>query len=207
MSDSIGKIATALSKAQSQIKGAKKDADNPFFKSTYADLASVWEACRKALSDNELAVAQTTEIHDGSIVLKTILMHSSGESITGILPVLVGEKATSQQLGSAITYNRRYALAAMVGVAPEDDDGNTASQTEGKTTFKKKIMPPSLKDNATAFATQIDACTSDKQLDTLVAENNKLMNDLKSWLPDWFDRMSLKINQNAEAFRLAEAAG
>jgi hypothetical protein len=192
MTDSIGKLAAALAKAQSEIKGAKKDAENPFFKSSYADLASTWEACREALSKNELAIAQTTEIHDGTIVLKTILMHSSGESITGILPVLVGEKASSQQLGSTITYNRRYALAAMVGVAPEDDDGNTASETAGKTTFKKPTMPPSLKDKATTFAAQIDAQTTEKAL--------------KSWLPDWFDRLGLKISQAQEAFRMADAA-
>lgn len=206
MSEPIGKLAAALAKAQSEIKGAKKDADNPFFKSSYADLASVWEACRDALSKNELSIAQTTELNDGSIVLKTILMHSSGESISGVLPIILGEKATSQQLGSAITYNRRYALAAIVGVAPEDDDGNYASQTEGKTKFKTKTMPPTLKDKATDFAKKIDECTSDRQLTNLVTDNNQIMNDLKAWLPDWFDRLSVKINQNQDAFRMAEAA-
>lgn len=205
MTDSIGKLAAALAKAQAEIKGAKKDAENPFFKSTYADLASVWEACRLPLSTNELAISQITEIMDGTLVLRTILMHSSGESISSYLPLLLGEKATSQQLGSALSYNRRYALSAIVGVAPEDDDGNKASETEGLTTFKKK-EPPSLKDNATAFAAQIDACTSMKDLDALVAQNNKLMNDLKAWLPAWFDKISLKIVQHQDAFRMADAA-
>lgn len=140
--ESIGKLAKALAKAQAAIKGAKKDAENPFFKSNYADLASVWDACREALSSNGLAVTQVTEIVDGTIVLRTILMHSSGESISGILPVMVGEKATAQQLGSAITYNRRYGLAAIAGVAPEDDDGNAVKDMPAKAQYRAKVQEP-----------------------------------------------------------------
>lgn len=210
MSETIAKLATALAKAQSEIKGAKKDADNPFFKSTYADLASVWEACRKALSSNELAVTQTTEIHEGgSIVLRTTLMHSSGESVSGVLPVLVGDKATSQQLGSAITYNRRYALAAMVGVAPEEDDGNAASETAGKAKFqpKSEVKPtqqPTLKQRMDNFSDHLDRMQSELQVTNLVASNNKLMAELKEKLPQDFEKLSTKINQTIEAFRLAE---
>lgn len=195
----IGKLAEALAKAQGQIKGAAKDSANPFFKSKYADLASVWEACRKPLSDNDLSVVQPTAIIDGATVVRTLLMHSSGEYIEGILPIQVPDTATAQQVGSAITYARRYALASMVGVAPEDDDGNSASQAP------KTASPKSnLKDQATEFAKHIDACTSGLQLTALVTKNNKLMADLKSWLPEWFDRLSVKINENHDAFRMAE---
>lgn len=208
MSETIAKLATALAKAQSEIKGAKKDADNPFFKSTYADLASVWEACRKALSSNELAVTQTTEIHEGgSIVLRTTLMHSSGESVSGVLPVLVGDKATSQQLGSAITYNRRYALAAMVGVAPEEDDGNAASETAGKSKFQPKtgaVAASPLKQRMDGFSEHLDRMQTELQVTNLVASNNKLMAELKEKLPQDFEKLSTKINQTIEAFRLAE---
>lgn len=205
MTESIGKLAAALAKAQGKMKGAIKDATNPFYKANYADLASVWDACREPFSENELSVTQPTDIIDGQLVVKTILMHSSGESITGILPILLGEKANSQQLGSAITYNRRYGLAAIAGVSPEDDDGNKAAETEGKTTFKKK-EPVSLKENATVFAAKIDSVTSLEDLNVLVTENGKLMNDLKSCLPAWFDKLSLKIVQHQEAFRLSDAA-
>lgn len=122
-----GKLAEALAKAQGQIRGAAKDTTNPHFKSKYADLASVWEACRKPLADNGLSVVQFTKIvgDDRQPVLVTRLLHSSGECIEGDTPLLMG-KQDMQALGSAITYARRYGLAAMVGIAPEDDDGNAA---------------------------------------------------------------------------------
>lgn len=132
-SDSIGELAKALATAQGVIQGAKKDSENPFFKSKYADLASVWDACRPALSANGLAVIQTTEAEDenGSIPVETMLAHSSGEWICGLLKVRP-MKDDPQAMGSALTYARRYALAAMVGVAPEDDDGNAGSHRNGQ---------------------------------------------------------------------------
>ena len=126
-SEQINEIAAALAKAQGAIEGAVKGSLNPHFKNKYADLASVWEACRKPLADNGLSVVQTTGIIDGSAVLITQLLHSSGESIQGVTPLLMG-KQDMQALGSAITYARRYGLAAIVGVAPEDDDGQAAAQ-------------------------------------------------------------------------------
>lgn len=126
----VGKLAAALAKAQGEIRNAKKDADNPFFKSKYADLASVWDACREALSKNEIAVIQAPCIVDGKLCIRTKLIHSSGEFEEGLLPIAVPITAKAQEMGSAITYARRYSLQSMVGVAPEegeDDDGNAAS--------------------------------------------------------------------------------
>ena len=126
-SDSINELAAALAKAQGAMKGAAKDADNPFFKSKYADLASVWDACREALSANSLAVVQTMDSDSAdTVTIVTTLMHSSGQWVSGRL-TMHPVKPDPQGIGSAITYARRYALAAMVGVAPEDDDGNAAS--------------------------------------------------------------------------------
>lgn len=125
MSEQINELATALSKAQGQIKGAAKDSSNPFFKSKYADLSSVWEACREALSKNSLAVVQTNSPSDSGIIVVTTLMHSSGQWVQGEL-FMQPTKADPQGIGSTITYARRYALAAIVGVAPEDDDANAA---------------------------------------------------------------------------------
>jgi hypothetical protein len=124
-SEARGALAKALATAQSQIKGATKDATNPHFKNKYADLSSVWDACRKPLSENGLSILQYTVIHEGQPALVTMLLHVSGESVEGLTPLLVG-KQDMQALGSAITYARRYGLAAMVGVAPEDDDGQAA---------------------------------------------------------------------------------
>lgn len=131
-----GGIAAALAKAQSAIKAAIKDSENPAFKnggkvSKYADLAAVWEACREPLSKNDLSIVQTTDFDDKDVWLVTTLMHSSGESIIGRYP-LRPVKHDPQGFGSALTYARRYTIAAMVGVvADDDDDGNAASGRNG----------------------------------------------------------------------------
>lgn len=127
-SETIKEIATALSKAQAEIKAAEKDRENPHFQSVYATLASVWEACRDPLSKHGLSVVQSPATEEsGSISLTTLLMHVSGEWIENVL-VLAPRDKSPQAAGSAITYGRRYALMAMVGVAPgEDDDGNGAN--------------------------------------------------------------------------------
>lgn len=134
-SEQINELATALSKAQGAIKGALKDTANPFFKSKYADLSSVWEACREQLSANGLAIVQTPFQVDTGIGIETMLTHSSGQWISNQFTMPVA-KADAQGVGSAITYARRYALSAMVGVAPEDDDGNAASGKVDKSVDK-----------------------------------------------------------------------
>ncbi len=133
-SDSIGALAAALSKAQADITGALKDSSNPFFKSKYADLASCWDACRKQLAANNLCVIQTTDLDDltNQTVLKTILAHSSGEWVKSITPILTKDNSPQAQ-GSGITYARRYALAAIVGLAQVDDDAEAAQGRKGFT--------------------------------------------------------------------------
>jgi len=127
-SSEIALIAGALAKAQVLIKGAVKDSNNPHFKSQYADLSSVWDSCHEALNKNEICVVQQTETLDGKLVLVTRLIHSSGQWFRSEFPVKP-QQDTPQGIGSAITYARRYSLAAMAGVAPrgDDDDGNAAS--------------------------------------------------------------------------------
>lgn len=126
-SDNINELAKALSIAQGTIGNASKDAANPFFKSKYSTLASVREACKEALAKNGLAVIQHPTVTDKGTFLCTTLVHSSGQWIRGFLPIKP-VKDDPQGLGSAITYMRRYALAAITGVAPDDDDdGNAAS--------------------------------------------------------------------------------
>ena len=130
MSDALNELAAALAKAQAQIHGAEMSRVNPAFKSKYATLADVWNACRDALTKNGLSIVQLPSYVDGEVRITTILLHSSGQSIreTLALPVV---KKDPQGLGSAISYGRRYALSAMVGVCPdEDDDGNAASRSQ-----------------------------------------------------------------------------
>lgn len=126
-SRAIGALSAALAKAQGEIQGASKDKTNPHFKSAYADLASIWEACRDALSKNGLAVLQPVSASGASVTVATMLSHSSGEWVCGEL-TMTATQNTPQGIGSCITYARRYALASMVGVAPEDDDANEASK-------------------------------------------------------------------------------
>jgi len=126
-SESIAKLATALSIVQGKLTHAKKDSANPFFKSKYADLESVWDACRSLLAENGLAVMQFPgEFVDGTMSLNTVLTHSSGEYMSYLMSVPM-TKMDAQGAGSCISYMRRYALAAVVGVVQADDDGNAAS--------------------------------------------------------------------------------
>lgn len=125
-SDQINELAKALSQAQSEIMGAVKDSKNPFFNSRYADLGAVWEAIRGPLTKNGLCVIQATDVVEaGGLVIVTTLAHSSGQWIRGFYP-LNPIKNDPQGLGSALTYGRRYALAALVGVVQVDDDGEAA---------------------------------------------------------------------------------
>lgn len=128
-SESIDQIGAALAKAQGEITGASKDRENPHFKSKYADLASVWDACRAPLAKNSLAVIQSPSVDEaGNLVLLTMLVHGSGQYFEEEFVVTPAQR-TAQGYGSVVTYLRRYSLMAMVGVAPEDedDDGNAGS--------------------------------------------------------------------------------
>jgi hypothetical protein len=123
-SESIAKLSASLTKFQSEMQSVKKGSVNPFYKSTYADLASIIEAIREPLATNGLAFSQFPSGQNG---LTTILMHESGEYIEETM-ICTPVDSKPQSLGSAITYARRYALGAVLGISTEeDDDGNQAS--------------------------------------------------------------------------------
>jgi hypothetical protein len=126
-SDQINELAAALAKAQGQMRNALKGAENPHFRSRYADLADVWDAVREPLAANGIAVVQVPSYADGRLTVETMLMHTSGQWIAGALSAPVS-KADPQGVGSATTYLRRYALASMAGVAQDDDDAQAASE-------------------------------------------------------------------------------
>lgn len=129
-SDEINELAAALSKAQSQIRGAIKDSVNPFFKSHYADLNSIWEAIRDPMTQNGLAVSQPTGFNiEGNPIVETFLLHSSGQWIMGEFPILAKD-ATPQAHGSGVSYAKRYALASMFCIPTLDDDGEAAQPRE-----------------------------------------------------------------------------
>ena len=122
----IYKLATALARAQSEMKGAKSKSKNPFYNSNYADLYTVIEACMPALNKNGLSVIQGNRfctVTNGFYVT-TMLLHASGQWIKSEVRMALGQKRDAHAIGAACTYGRRYGLAAMTGIAQHDDDGN-----------------------------------------------------------------------------------
>lgn len=155
-SASIAAIAAALAKAQGELTGAAKDSLNPHFKNKYADLSAIWDACRPALSKHGIAVVQSPSADGARVTLTTLLAHTSGEWIQAALE-MTAQQNTPQGIGSCITYARRYALASMVGVAPEDDDGNAASQgtSAGPRAMAAKV--PAVPDGFADFVADLEA--------------------------------------------------
>ena len=125
-SESIKELAIAMSKAQSGMGGASKAANNPFFKSKYADLSEVIKVVKEPFASNGLSYVQFPIEDNGRVGVETILMHSSGEWMSNKFTVQL-TKQDAQGAGSAITYCRRYGLQAVAGIPSEDDDGNNAS--------------------------------------------------------------------------------
>jgi hypothetical protein len=120
-----------LTKAQRDIESVRKNAINPFLKSKYADLASIVEAIKEPLAENELSYSQFPISEGNQIGTETILIHSSGEWISGsfLLPQKPGKEGlTPQTAGSSLTYARRYSIMGILGLSAEDDDGHAASQ-------------------------------------------------------------------------------
>jgi len=141
-SPELDQLATALALAQGSMQGAVKDRTNPAFKSSYADLASTWDACRVALSTNGLAVSQHPgRLEDGSVTVTTMLLHRSGQHITSVCSALPRD-ASPASVGSVVTYLRRYGLAAAVGVSPEDDDGQAGNQPAAPYAPAQRVPAP-----------------------------------------------------------------
>lgn len=142
-SETIASLAAALSRAQAAIQPALKDATNPAFRSHYATLESVVEACRDSLARNDLAVLQFPCDHEAAdrVALRTMLLHKSGEFVEETVSTRI-TKCDPQGVGSALTYLRRYSLASIVGVTTtEDDDGNAASQAQPARVNKAAAQP------------------------------------------------------------------
>jgi hypothetical protein len=119
-------IAAALAAAQPEMGKALKQSVNPAFRSKYADLANVMEACMPALNKHGIAVIQPPGADAEGRFVETILLHESGQTLSCKVPLIIG-KNDMQGYGSAVTYARRIGLMAMAGIAPEDDDGNDAA--------------------------------------------------------------------------------
>lgn len=131
-SESVANLAKALAAAQGELENASKVANNPHFKSKYADLAEIINTVRPVLSKHGLSIVQFPAFADGLAVVETILLHESGEFLAGGCAAPVS-KQDAQGVGSAITYLRRYSLAAACGIAQQDDDAESAVGRGGST--------------------------------------------------------------------------
>ena len=189
-SENVAELAKALSEFQGKMTAVKKDAINPFYKSKYATLDTIWETIRKPLSDSGLSVAQTMGLSGDKSILETTLYHTSGEWISGtqlVNPV----KDDPQSLGSAISYARRYSLSAILGiVADEDDDANIATKPETKAPEKKSEDEP------------IISAAQTKRIYALVKERGITADHAKIYLKETFNKKSTKELTISEASRL-----
>lgn len=189
-------LSAALSKAQGQIEGAAKDTANPFFKSKYADLASVWATCREPLSKNGLSIWQHITHSGGSAYLVTTILHASGERLDDDGVPLMLAKQDMQGLGSALTYARRYGLMAAVGIAPEDDDGNAASAGQAEPVKAGKAAKNhgeaqtggivKLKAEVQAFLDELRRWQDAETFEGFIQDNADLLDRCKHDLPGWW---------------------
>lgn len=122
-------LASAMAAAFGEIEGATKSANNPHFKSKYADLTSVIEAIKPALTAHGLFFTQRPEPSESGVTISTVLHHAGGEVLELGTLFVPANKNDAQAFGSALTYARRYALVTAFGVPTEDDDGNAATKS------------------------------------------------------------------------------
>ena len=182
-SESISKIAGSILKAQKSMGNAIKDSKNPFFKSSYADLNAVREACMPALNDNGISVLQTTLAADGRSFVRTTLLHESGEFIASDTEILTSKANDAQGYGSGISYARRYGLQALVCLGSADDDGegamgrNTPAKTWPKSLPGKTEVTVStalVKDIATGETKVVTSPNAPETIPTMAAKVAKL---------------------------------
>lgn len=219
-------IYTAYAKAFAEIGGAAKQANNPHFKSKYADLPSVIDAIKPALAANGLAFIQKPIDCERGVSIETILLHSAGEQMSlGVVSVPV-DKNNAHGTGSAMTYARRYGLMAGFGVPAEDDDGNAAAAAPPKRQEKSsepsgKLAGPytsktSLNTAFKAFYRELQGCGDSGEFEGLLAtkEVKELINQIRrDWpalfeggegLPEEYVPLKDYVNQRRRDFEMLE---
>jgi hypothetical protein len=162
-SENIQELVAALSKAQGVMKPAIFNKKNPHFKNKYADFTSVMDACRMPLSSNGLSIMQYCETVNDKTILVTMLAHISGQFIKSFFP-LNPKSLDSQAVGSALTYAKRYCLAAMIGVVADDDDDDAelATEIERQAPLPKKKITASQVAEIKKLEDQLDKDSKDR---------------------------------------------
>lgn len=169
----------AFLKAQQAMTKAKKDAQNPFFKSTYADYESVADAVKAPLNDNGISYRHTSRWVDNILFVGTVLTHAESGEKSDPFELPTRTSGTPQEMGSAITYNRRYSLAAACGIPQEDDDANAASsKPKAEASTSKSVLSQLLKQGAPNQERQIapkdpSSLASEKQINLIEGRARK----------------------------------
>jgi hypothetical protein len=207
-------LATALAKAQAKIGAAAKSSTNPHFKSKYADLSEVWDAWQKVGPECGLSLAQTLKFADGHQFLVTTLLHTSGESMTSEM-LLTPTKNDMQGMGSAITYARRYCMAAMVGIVQDDDDANAASSGERtpannghRTAAPKQPEDPAVAKSREDFSRIMEALNLAKkpeEIDRVIAAQGKTLAEIKAVSQTGYEKLMAHA-EDRKANMLQQAA-
>lgn len=223
-SDQINELAAALAKVQGNLKPALKDSENPAFKtggkvSKYADLTSVWDACREGLAKNDIAVMQAHDVTDAGDIMITRLTHKSGQWVESHYPLRPVQN-TPQGFASATTYARRISLASMVGVVADDDDGNAASGGDDRQPLRAVEPPPSTmsgrknegdgKSRAEAYVKEQSAALrvmkTQAALNDWIEAQREVLDRLERAFPDMHAKLMDLVSETSDRLKPARSA-
>ena len=185
-------IASALVKAQKEFGPALKSSTNPAFRSRYADLSACVEAVIDALNNNDIFMMQPTHECDNGVIVETIFIHSSGEQISSGKLHVPATKHDAQGYGSALTYARRYSLMTACGIAPEDDDGNSAAKP--KAAPAKPVAQPATPAKASPPPAKIEGKEGPWQLKVSIEPQG----EFADWAGIVMDATKLGLEQAAD---------
>lgn len=212
MSEQIDALSKALSKAQGEMGGAVKDASNPFYQSSYADLGSVIRAIKESFANNGLSYTQFPVRDEAGAGVETILMHESGQWIKSSYTLPLA-KFDAQSAGSCLTYARRYALQAIAGIPAVDDDGNQATAAAPAEPLPKPARKPKAQktpENVQQEAKTKNIMVNSKEYGPLITcqEINACVDDiaLEQWKEDNITALKLMSQNHAELNGIINAA-
>lgn len=191
-SENISEISKALAKAQGAIQPAKKDNENGFTKSKYADIASVRESIRSHLCENGLSVWQDVTTNESNVSVHTRLTHISGEWVEfGPLNMPIAKK-DAHGIGSAITYGRRYALCSALCLVSEDDDGNEATKQVDESKFKQKKENIPTRKPIVEFSQLPEVFINEEQLNKISILINEASDEKKKAFSSYLEHLKAK---------------